>query len=109
MIFCAEHQKNGTGKWIGIKYINLIIKYTINLIFLSLNIYNEWNNSDSMILDDSLICTNLQRTIFSYSNTGNILEWDNQFLDDLIIKCGKKILLITADGSFDCTVMFFLI
>lgn len=77
------------------------------LFFLSLNVYNEWNKSDSMLLDDNLISTNMKQIIFSNSNSGNIFEWDKQFFDDLIIKCGGKFSLITADGSFDCTVMFY--
>lgn len=57
-----------------------------------------------MLLDDSLICMNLKHMVFGFSNTGNILEWDNRFLGEFVAKCDGKFSLITADGSFDCSV-----
>ncbi|XP_025995352.1 cap-specific mRNA (nucleoside-2'-O-)-methyltransferase 2 isoform X2 [Solenopsis invicta] len=71
----------------------------------TLNPYCEGNSYDSMVADDRFIRHTLEHWCFGADNTGDILNLRN--LDDLVEKSksldGGRILLVTADGSIDCT------
>uniref|UniRef100_A0A914CYS3 Cap-specific mRNA (nucleoside-2'-O-)-methyltransferase 2 n=1 Tax=Acrobeloides nanus TaxID=290746 RepID=A0A914CYS3_9BILA len=62
----------------------------------TLNPYNEFNNPASMLLDDTIICRNLDKMEFGQDDTGDILNWSVEFILNL-----PKFHLVTADGSFD--------
>lgn len=72
----------------------------------TLNPYCEGNSYDSMVADDRFIRHTLKHWYFGDDNTGDIMDLRN--LDALVKKSesldGKeRILLVTADGSIDCT------
>lgn len=74
----------------------------------SLNPYWEENAYDYMITDDRFIKHTLQHWCFGEDNTGDIMNLKN--LDDLVKRVSsfdvdKRILLVTADGSINCTNM----
>ncbi|KAL6426973.1 hypothetical protein ACFW04_009284 [Cataglyphis niger] len=77
-----------------------------NWLATTLNPYCEGNSYDRMVADDRFIRHTLKHWCFGADNTGDIMDFRN--LDILVKKCkllegGKRILLITADGSIDCT------
>ncbi|XP_020279449.1 cap-specific mRNA (nucleoside-2'-O-)-methyltransferase 2 isoform X3 [Pseudomyrmex gracilis] len=72
----------------------------------SLNPYWEENPYECMIADDRFIKHTLQHWCFGEDNTGDIMKLNN--LDDLVKRVSsfdadKRLLLVTADGSIDCT------
>ncbi|XP_071559620.1 cap-specific mRNA (nucleoside-2'-O-)-methyltransferase 2-like isoform X1 [Temnothorax nylanderi] len=72
----------------------------------TLNPYCEGNSYDSMVADDRFIRHTLRHWCFGDDNTGDIMGLRN--LDALVEKFesaadGGRILLVTADGSVDCT------
>lgn len=74
----------------------------------TLNPYCEGNSYDSMVADDRFIRYTLKHWCFGDDNIGDIMNLKN--LDALVRKSesldgGGRILLVTADGSVDCTNM----
>lgn len=73
----------------------------------TLNPYCEGNPYSQMIDDDRFIRHTLTHWYFGADNTGNIMDLQN--LDALIKRSksnsGGPVMLITADGSIDCTDM----
>jgi len=69
----------------------------------SLNPHHEWNNPTGMITDDGFMCDNLDKMLFCDDDTGDIMQWSED-LSKRLIDDGGPFTLITADGSFDCTV-----
>lgn len=73
----------------------------------TLNPYCEGNSYDSMIADDRFIRHTLRHWCFGADNTGDVMNLRN--LDALVERSaesldgGGPILLVTADGSIDCT------
>lgn len=71
----------------------------------TLNPYCEGNSYDSMVADDRFIRHTLKQWCFGKDNTGDIMNLRN--LDALVEKSksfdGRQVLLVTADGSVDCT------
>lgn len=58
-----------------------------------------------MFTDDQFIGPNFEKSIFGNDDSGNIFNWDAEFLTELIQDEGKFD-LITADGSLDCQVLY---
>lgn len=74
----------------------------------TLNPYCEGNSYNHMVADDRFIRYTLNHWCFGADNTGDIMDLRN--LDALIEKSESldgrgRILLVTADGSIDCTDM----
>lgn len=73
----------------------------------TLNPYCEGNPYSQMVDDDRFIRHTLTHWCFGNDNTGNIMDMRN--LDFLVgkskINNGRPIMLVTADGSIDCTDM----
>lgn len=57
-----------------------------------------------MFTNDQFIGQNLKKMIFGNDDSGNIFNWTNDFLNELIQE-DSKFDLITADGSLDCQVI----
>jgi len=79
-----------------------------NWLATTLNPYCEGNSYDNMVADDRFIRHTLKHWCFGADNTGDIMDLRN--LDALVKKSesldgGGRILLVTADGSIDCTDM----
>ncbi|XP_036149848.1 cap-specific mRNA (nucleoside-2'-O-)-methyltransferase 2 isoform X1 [Monomorium pharaonis] len=78
-----------------------------NWMATTLNPYCEGNSYDSMVADDRFIRHTLEHWYFGVDNTGDIMDLRN--LDALLKKSESlkssegRILLVTADGSIDCT------
>lgn len=77
-----------------------------NWLATTLNPYCEGNSYDRMVADDRFIRHTLKHWCFGVDNTGDIMDLRN--LDILIERCKllnekERILLVTADGSVDCT------
>jgi hypothetical protein len=69
----------------------------------SLNPYHEWNEPTRMLTDDSIIRTNIDRMLFGEDDTGDIMCWCDEYTNSLAKDRGP-FMLVTADGSFDCSV-----
>lgn len=73
----------------------------------TLNPYCEGNSYSRMVDDDRFVRHTLKHWCFGTDNTGNIMDLRN--LDALIERSrtnsGGPIMLVTADGSIDCTDM----
>lgn len=73
----------------------------------TLNPYCEGNPYNQMVDDDRFIRHTLPHWCFGTDNTGNIMDLRN--LDNLVERLrtngGGPIMLVTADGSIDCTDM----
>lgn len=69
----------------------------------TLNPYYEGNPLSCMINDDRFIISSLERWCFGTDYTGNLMSLEN--MDYLVEKAREKgdVLLVTADGSIDCT------
>ena len=72
-------------------------------IATSLNPYYEGNSVDRMITDDRFIMHTLDHWNFGPYNTGNIMDLENLDLIAETCKTKGKVLLVTADGSVDCS------
>lgn len=75
-----------------------------NWLATTLNPYCEENSYDRMVADDRFIRHTLKRWCFGADNTGDIMDLRN--LDVLVERCkllDGGVLLVTADGSVDCT------
>lgn len=76
-----------------------------NWLATTLNPYCEGHSYDRMVSDDRFIRHTLKHWCFGADNTGDIMDLRN--LDVLIEKFKQqldgRILLVTADGSIDCT------
>ncbi|XP_011647004.1 cap-specific mRNA (nucleoside-2'-O-)-methyltransferase 2 isoform X1 [Pogonomyrmex barbatus] len=76
-----------------------------NWLATTLNPHCEGNSYDSMVADDRFIRHTLKHWCFGADNTGDIMDLRN--LDALVERSesldGGRILLVTADGSIDCT------
>lgn len=69
---------------------------------MSLNPYYEGNSSKSAINDDRFIIRTLSNWYFGVDNTGNVMSLENiEGLNQQVQ--GKDVLLVTADGSIDCS------
>ncbi|MFH4975846.1 hypothetical protein AB6A40_002555 [Gnathostoma spinigerum] len=67
----------------------------------SLNPYYEFSSPSELFLDDDLIIATLPHWLFGPSNSGNILEWSEEYLRGIVQQYGKFD-FITADGSIYC-------
>ncbi|XP_011883276.1 PREDICTED: cap-specific mRNA (nucleoside-2'-O-)-methyltransferase 2 [Vollenhovia emeryi] len=79
-----------------------------NWLATTLNPYCEGNSYDRMVADDRFIRHTLKHWCFGDDNTGDIMSVRN--LDALVERSksldgGGPVLLVTADGSVDCTGM----
>lgn len=77
-----------------------------NWLAITLNPYCEGNSYGRMVADDRFIRHTLKHWCFGAANTGDIMDLRN--LNSLIERCKlldekERILLVTADGSVDCT------
>ncbi|XP_046739666.1 cap-specific mRNA (nucleoside-2'-O-)-methyltransferase 2 [Diprion similis] len=72
-------------------------------IATTLNPYYEGNPLSCMINDDRFIISSLNQWCFGSDYTGNVMNLKN--MTNLVEKCQEKgdVLLVTADGSIDCT------
>eukprot|EP00742_Colponemidia_sp_Colp-10_P005154 GILJ01005504.1.p1 GENE.GILJ01005504.1~~GILJ01005504.1.p1 ORF type:complete len:917 (-),score=93.02 GILJ01005504.1:89-2839(-) len=71
---------------------------------ISLNPYFEGNDLGAMIDDDRFISQTSDHWYFGVDNSGNILKQENvQGLWDTAMRRFDKVLLVTADGSVDCS------
>jgi len=77
-------------------------KFSWDWLGTTLNPYHEGNNLGQMIPDDRFIVNTLDNWCFGADFTGNIMNVDN--MNHLIKRLeDKKIHLVTADGSIDCS------
>ncbi|XP_072747388.1 cap-specific mRNA (nucleoside-2'-O-)-methyltransferase 2 isoform X1 [Anoplolepis gracilipes] len=107
--FCSVHLCEAPGAFVTA--LNHWLKTNApdvrwNWLATTLNPYCEGNSYDKMIADDRFIRHTLKHWCFGADNTGNIVDLRN--LDFLIERCKlfdekERILLVTADGSVDCT------
>ncbi|VDD86138.1 unnamed protein product [Enterobius vermicularis] len=67
----------------------------------SLNPHYEWNEPCSLFLDDELITATYDHWIFGPDNSGDILNWDEKYVNSMKLSTGGFD-FITADGSLYC-------
>ncbi|XP_022193426.2 cap-specific mRNA (nucleoside-2'-O-)-methyltransferase 2 [Nilaparvata lugens] len=78
---------------------------TWDWLAVTLNPYHEHNSRSQMINDDRLIFHTLPKWNFGADGTGNIQEVDNMkfIVEDARQKFPSGVMLVTCDGSVDCT------
>lgn len=71
-----------------------------------MNPHYEWNEPCSLFLDDELITATYDHWIFGPDNSGDILNWDEKYVNSMKLSTGGFD-FITADGSLYCQVSTF--
>ncbi|VDK52982.1 unnamed protein product [Anisakis simplex] len=68
----------------------------------TLNPHYEWTRTSDMFVDDELLTSTHSNWLFGEDNSGDIMQWDREYLNTLLENNEHYFNLITADGSLYC-------